>query len=403
MSRRAALWIGFALVHVAIVSIELLTGRSAAWDVDQLYRWWADGVAAGVRVPGLTEAWVYPAFALAPIMLARGLAVVMDFTLAWAVLVTAADALAFALLIGNGASRGRRTAGWFWLLAMAALGAVGVFRLDALTVPLAIAGGLWLIGRPWLGSALLATATWLKVWPAAMLAAAFLAVRRRWAVVGGAAAVSAVIVLAVITAGGAPYLLSFVGDQTSRGLQIEAPVSTFYLWLAVLGDPGAWIYYDADMITFQITGPNVDPVIAAMTPLMAMAMLAVAAVGATAAWRGARFAALFPSLALALVLAFIVFNKVGSPQYMTWLIPPLVVGLVLDRHHWRRPALATLAALALTQLIFPWFYDALLAVSPIMVVVITVRNALLVGLFAWTVVRLARVAVAGAVRRDRVP
>lgn len=398
------MWIGFALVHVAIVSLEFLTGRSAAWDVDQLYRWWAEGVVTGVRVPGLTEAWVYPAFALAPIMLARALAVVMDFTLAWAVVVTAADALAFALLIGDGGARGRRTAGWFWLLAMAALGAVGVFRLDALTVPLAIAGGLWLVGRPWLGSALLAAATWLKVWPAAMLAAAFIAVRRRWAVAGGAVAVSAAIVVAVISAGGAPYLLSFVGDQTSRGLQIEAPVSTFYLWLAVLGDPGAWIYYDADMITFQITGPNVDPVIAAMTPLMAMAMLAVAAVGATAAWRGARFAALFPPLALALVLALIVFNKVGSPQYMTWLIPPLTVGLVLDRRHWRLPALVTLATLALTQLIFPWFYDALLAVSPIMVGVITVRNLLLVGLFAWSVARLVRVTVsAGGIRRDRVP
>ncbi len=395
------LWIGFAVVHVLLVSVEFLTGRSAAWDVDQLYRWWADLVVAGVQIPGITEAWVYPAFALVPIMLARLLATVVDYTFAWAVLVTAVDALAFALLIGNAASRGRRAAAWFWLLAMAALGAVGVFRLDALTVPLAVAGGLWLVGRPWIGSALLATATWLKVWPAAMLAAAFIAVRRRWAVLGGAVAVSALIVLAVVAAGGAPYLLSFVGDQTTRGLQIEAPVSTVYLWLAVLGDPGAWVYYDADMITFQITGPNVDPVIAAMTPLMAVAMLAVAALGAAAAWRGARFAALFPPLALSLVLAFIVFNKVGSPQYMTWLIPPLVIGLVLDRGHWRLPAIATLFTLALTQLIFPWFYDTLLAVSPLMVAVITVRNALLVGLFGWTVVRLALVTAAAV--RSRIP
>ncbi|GAA1467428.1 membrane protein [Microbacterium thalassium] len=397
------LWIGFAVVHVLLVSVEFLTGRSAAWDVDQLYRWWADLVVAGVQIPGITEAWVYPAFALVPIMLARLLATVVDYTFAWAVLVTAVDALAFALLIGNAASRGRRAAAWFWLLAMTALGAVGVFRLDALTVPLAVAGGLWLVGRPWIGSALLAAATWLKVWPAAMLAAAFIAVRRRWAVLGGAVAVSALIVLAVVAAGGAPYLLSFVGDQTTRGLQIEAPVSTVYLWLAVLGDPGAWVYYDADMITFQITGPNVDPVIAAMTPLMAVAMLAVAALGAAAAWRGARFAALFPPLALSLVLAFIVFNKVGSPQYMTWLIAPLVIGLVLDRGHWRLPALATLFTLALTQLIFPWFYDTLLAVSPLMVAVITVRNALLVGLFGWTVVRLALVTAAAVRTRTPVP
>ena len=40
-------------------------------------------------------------------------------------------------------------------------------------------------------------------------------------------------------------------------------------------------------------------------------MLGVAALGAYRAWRGAGFVTLFPPLALALVLAFIVFNKVG--------------------------------------------------------------------------------------------
>ena len=41
--------------------------------------------------------------------------------------------------------------------------------------------------------------------------------------------------------------------------------------------------------------------------------------------------AIFPPLALALVTAFIVFNKVGSPQYLTWIAVPLVAGLVLTR------------------------------------------------------------------------
>ncbi len=155
------------------------------------------------------------------------------------------------------------------------------------------------------------------------------------------------------------------------------------------------------MITFQITGPNVDPVIAAMTPLMAVVMAAVAVVGAVAVARGARFATVFPTLSLALVLAFIVVNKVGSPQYMTWLLPPLVVGLVIDRRHWAPPAVVALVALAFTQLVFPWFYDALLAVEPVMVIVITIRNMLLVALLVWTVVRLVRLLRAAA--RPRTP
>ena len=73
-----------------------------------------------------------------------------------------------------------------------------------------------------------------------------------------------------------------------------------------------------------------------MTPLLVVAVAAVAGLGAFKAWRGASFVRLFPPLALALVLAFIVFNKVGSPQYMTWIIAPLVVGLVIDRRRWWR-------------------------------------------------------------------
>ena len=54
-----------------------------------------------------------------------------------------------------------------------------MYRIDAVTVPLAVAGCLWLVGRPLVASVLLAVATWIKVWPAALLAAAFIAVRRR--------------------------------------------------------------------------------------------------------------------------------------------------------------------------------------------------------------------------------
>ena len=39
-----------------------------------------------------------------------------------------------------------------------------------MTVPLTILGCLWLAGRPWLASVLLAAATWIKVWPAAIIA-----------------------------------------------------------------------------------------------------------------------------------------------------------------------------------------------------------------------------------------
>ena len=264
-----------------------------------------------------------------------------------------------------------------------------MYRLDGITVPLALAGCLWLVGRPWLGSILLAVATWIKVWPAALLVAAVIAVRRRFTVIAGAALVSVLTLAAVFAGGGIAHAFGFVTDQTDRGLQLEAPVSAWYLWGAVLGIPGSSIYYDRDILTFQVMGPGVQVVVAVMTPLLIAAVAAVAGLGAFKAWRGASFVRLFPPLALALVLAFIVFNKVGSPQYMTWIIAPLVVGLVVDRRRWWRPAALGLVIAAITQVVYPLTYWGLLSAEALPAAVLTLRNVLVAVLLVWAIVRVA--------------
>lgn len=383
---------GFVLVHLAVAASGFLDGKAGAWDVDTMYRLWADRVITGTGVPGITEAWVYPAFALVPVLVAW-VAGGGDVMIGWPIVVTVLDALAFAMLLGDARSRGRLAGSWFWLAAMLALGPVAMYRLDAITVPLAVAGSLWLVGRPWVASVLLACATWIKVWPAALLAAAFVAVRRRGAVLWSAVAVSALIAVLVISAGGAGYLFGFIGDQTERGLQIEAPVSTVFVWMAAAGAPGSGLYFNQDLLTFEVTGPGANAVIAVMTPVLAVAVLGVMMLGAVQAMRGVRFVRLFPALSLAFVLAFIALNKVGSPQYMVWLVPPLVIGLVIDRARWWIPATVTVGVLAVTQLIFPWLYDLLLFTDPFGIALLTVRNLALLVLFVWSVIVIARARV----------
>jgi hypothetical protein len=392
MSRRAVLWIAFAFVHLGVAVLGFLMPNEPMGDVYRVYEPWSTAALTGHGIVGITQAWVYPQLALVPMVLAHGLTwIVAGYTGGWAILVTLCDALAFALLVGRGRSVGRTVGAWFWIAFIALLGPVGLYRLDGITVPLALAGCLWLVGRPWLASMLLAVGMWIKVWPAALLAAAVIAVRRRFAVVGGAVVVSALTLGIVVAAGGAAYAFGFIGDQTGRGLQLEAPVSTFYVWQAVARIPGASIFYDLKILTFEVTGANVDAVIAAMTPVLILAVGAVALLGVVKAWRGASFATLFPALSLGLVSAFILFNKVGSPQYFTWIAVPLIVGLLLDRRHWWGPAALALAIALLTQLVYPLTYDGLLRAEPGPALILTLRNLLLVALFAWTVVRLALV------------
>lgn len=395
------MWIAFVAVHVLVAVLGWVMPNQPMGDVYLVYEPWSSDALKGIDIVGITERWVYPQLALVPLVIAHGLSWAGGYIVGWAILVTLCDALAFAVLVGRGRSRGRVLAAWFWLAFIALLGPVAMYRLDAITVALAIPGCLWLVGRPWLGSILLAIATWMKVWPAALIAAAFIAVRRRFAVLGGALVVSAATLAAVVSAGGAAFALGFVSDQTVRGLQVEAPVSAVYLWRAVAGIPGSKIYYDPDMLTFQVTGPNVDIVVAIMTPLLVLAVGAVAVLGASKAWRGAGFASLFPLLALGLVAAFILFNKVGSPQYMTWLIAPLVTGLVITRRRWVGLAALSLVIAALTQALYPLTYDGLLVAEPFPALLLTARNALVLALFVWATVLLARVRTGRAVSAQR--
>lgn len=385
------LWVAFAVVHVVVAVLGFVLPNQPMGDLYHVYDPWSREALEGDVIVGITETWVYPQLALVPLVLAQVLSFLGGYPIAWALLITAADALAFALLVGRGRSVGRQAAAWFWLGFALLLGPVGMYRLDGITVPLAVAGCLWLVGRPWLASVLLAIATWIKVWPAAILLAAVIAVRRRAAVLGGAVLVSAVTLALVFAAGGGAHAFGFILDQADRGLQLEAPVSAWYLWQAVLGIPGSFVFYDHEILTYQVAGPGVDVVIALMTPLLVAAVVGIAGVGAYRAMRGAAFVRLFPPLALALVLAFVLFNKVGSPQYMTWIIPPLVLGLAIERRFWWRPAVLGLAIALLTQIVYPTIYWQLLDAQLLPALLLTLRNVLVAVLFVWSVIRVVRV------------
>ena len=392
MSKRALLWIAFTAVHLGVAWLGFLMPNEPMGDVYLVYEPWSTQALNGGDIVGIDAPWVYPQWALVPMVLAHVFVpFVGSYTIAWVVLVSVVDAVAFAILIGRARSSGRVVAGWFWLAFIAALGPVGLYRLDGLTAAVALVGCLWLAGRPWLAATLLAIATWIKVWPAAIMAAAVVTLRSRWAVVGAGVVVSALTLIAIALAGGAPHAFGFIGDQTARGLQVEAPVAAPYLWGALLGLEGFSVYYSFDLLTFQVTGTEIDPVIAAMTPLMVIVILSIVVLGAVKAMRRATFVTLFPPLSLALVTAFIVFNKVGSPQYLCWLVPSLVIGLVVDRAVWVGPATLGIATALLTQLVYPVLYQDILVPAPLGVSILTVRNAALVGMLVWMIVRLVRV------------
>lgn len=390
-----ALWAGFAVAHLWLALLGLVAPGQPLGDVTSVYRFWiVDYAFEGNGWVGIDTVWVYPILAILPMIAAAAFGPDL-YAVTWLALVVAIDAVAFAVLLRHARRHDVARVAWWWLVFLVLLGPVALGRIDAVTVPLAMMGVLVVVTRPFLGGVLLTVAAWVKVWPAALVAAAVVVLRERIRVVLAGAVVSLVVMLAALLLGAGSNVLSFVTQQTGRGLQIEAVMATPWMWDAALGPGHSSVYYDTGILTFQLQGDGVDLAAAAATPLVALAALALLGLGLLAVRRGREAGEVLPPLVLALTVALIVFNKVGSPQFVTWLAVPIVFGIVSaaagSGGPFRVPAALGLVIAGLTQVIYPYLYHELLGTpNLVMVFVLTARNLLYLALLGWAVVALAR-------------
>ena len=331
LGSRAALWLAFALVHARAHLAEPRRRRGyPLGDVTGVYRVWAENAADGYVRMGIDAPWVYPILAFAP--MAASLAFGSEwYGQTWLAIVVLLDAAAFAILLGDRRlSRTRRIAAWWWLGFLALLGPIALGRLDAVTVPLALTGLLWAAGRPRVAAVLLTIGAWVKVWPAALLASLVIASRKRWDVITVAVALSVGILGVSLLAGSGLNALGFVAEQAGRGLQIEAPARRR---VAVADRRGVASRRDR-------LRPR-DPHVPDLGSGGGCRGRPHDAGDGGRAWRSSCSSASGPcgaarpsddcsrALALSFVVVLMLANKVGSPQFVTWLAAPIILGLVL--------------------------------------------------------------------------
>jgi hypothetical protein len=380
------MWVGFIGASSYLGWVGYIAESVPYGDVSFIYEFWATGALSEGQIVGLNEPWVYPFLALVP-MVSTALISPENYALGWIILVTSVNAFVFGMFflpqlagrLGRESSS-LKIAAWWWLMFMVVLGPISVSRLESIVSAFAITGMVLVFVWPKTAGVLLATGAWIKVWPAAIVFAAFATVKSKWGLFLGALYFSLGLIVIGVLVGGVTNLFGFLGQQTTRGIQIESPLAAPFLWLAINGNSEYGIYYDTDILTYQASGPGVAEVAFISNAVLGGAVIGALFWGWWLSHRGLDPKLLFPLVSFIVIVALIVFNKVGSPQYMMWLVAPAIAGLIFYPRVWRSLALLSLLVAGMTHVLYPYWYGNILALDPPLIALLTLRNIGIVAL-----------------------
>ena len=256
------------------------------------------------------------------------------------------------------------------VLTLAALWATSRRRWSSAGVTLGLAAGLKLY------AAILAPLLLLHAWRSGGSAAAV-----RAGIAGVAVGAVSVASYALFPGSSPLDLLSFTA---SRPLHLEAVPGSVIGALASIGATEANI--ELGFGSFNIEGSAADAALAALRIVQPLVLATSLGVGAYAIWRRSTTVDAESTLVLAWMAALLglfISNRVLSAQYVVWILPfvPLATGRLV-------PILVS--AILLTVVIFPWLYTSLLALDPLPVFLVLVRNGLLIAGWTMVILRLVR-------------
>jgi len=269
-------------------------------------------------------------------------------------------------------------------VAPAVLGPIAFFHFDYWPAMLAAAGLAALVARRGvLACALLAAGAAAKVYPVLLIPFALAVLWRRGGRRAAAKGVGAALAVLAVAIGPfavvAPHGLTWaLQRETARPLEVESIGASFFAVAHALAGVHLHIVLSSGG-SHGIAGP------AARAVAVALALAAVAALVAVYVRyvRGPGTAEDIVVASSTLVVVYIVFSKVFSPQYLLWLVPLV---LLIGGRRGLRASVLLLAILAVTQIFEPYRYPQYFHMHTTWVeLVVFARNLLVVGLLVLLV------------------
>lgn len=345
----------------------------------RLYDWWAGNIANGF-FPINDPMWQYPPLAavvfLAGYLIAPG-------TVGFVFLALVADLAIMLLLLIRGRKLSNNLPAITWLVTALLIGPILLGRFDVFPTLAAVFALLCVSSPKKFGSAL-AIGALLKAWPILLL----LATPKK--------ILTKVLLWFAVTFGTGCLLLniwwdesfSFLGEQRSRGLQIESVGALPYqLWNAGPATVASAFQFGA----IEVVAPGTKQISLIVT------LIGLALLGRLFFWRiFGRLNSVQPAdMALLALLLAIVSSRVLSPQYLVWVFGVLAVCAFAPQLNFRPIFILISISTVLGQILYPGWYVIFQQGSVLAVTAHTIRILTLI----WATVLIWRNVSAAAQQR----
>lgn len=362
----------------ALILLQLLIWADNFLPDVRLYSTWTI-LLADRQFPVGDAYWQYPPGAGVLFALSRFAG--PDPVFGFVVLAFLADLALLLLLINAGRTQAgeRRFSGaWAWVIGGLAVGPVLVARFDIFPTVFAVAAVLFAT-KPVRSGVMAAIGALLKVWPILMLAVVSRRQLPKAALAALATGLVGVLAINAWASGG----ISFLGEQSERGLQIESVGALPYMIAGALGfEQNVVLRYGA--YEFVMSGVGLIGLAITVIGLLLFATIAVLRLTG-------RLEQVPPGdIALALILIAVATSRVFSPQYDIWIVGLGAACIADPRTRLRRVVIALIVMSAVTSIIFPWAYGSLMETTHYAVALQVIRIVLLV---ACTVIAVKSVVV----------
>ncbi len=339
-------WSVYACVVVAWVAargIAIVSTSLTPWMLNDLvvYQSWLPSLR-GMAFPADDPTWQYPPGAALVFLSADRLP--GDFDWAFTLVILAIDAaILAALMVAHWRRPDASWRGlWLWAFAGLVVGPIMMVRFDLVPTLFAVLSVL-LVGRPALSGISAGLGLMVKLWPGLML----LALPRRGLGRGVVSTIATVIVLVTLFGMLFDASLSFIGNQRSRGLQVESVGALPYIVYSWFVDG---VSFGLEYGSIQVLMNGTEAVGAAVT-LAGVLLLAL-----VAWWRlSGRIESAQPGdVALTVMLVSVATSRVYSPQFNVWLVGLASVALITRASRLGSVAMLVIVVSVLTQVVYPW-------------------------------------------------